>query len=793
MLRNYLKIAWRNLWKHKLFSFINIFGLASGMTVCLLALIQVKDAVEYDTFHPHADRTYRIITDVTTPQGDVTAVATSPLPLADALRKNYGFVEKTARVYYNLSADVSVGQKTMPANGAFADAGFYELFGFRLLIGRPAIEPRTVVLSQRTAERFFGKANPIGKIVAVKDRGSFTITGVLATNHLKSHLHFDLLASMASVPLLEQSRQLEPHLTDWKSHWTTSAYTYVLLNEGTPRQTLETALATLAAQGVKAMGTKADQTYTLRSQVLSGISPAREEFRNSTWEPTLGGLLAMGGLALVILVLAGFNYVNLTLARSLSRAREVGVRKVAGALRAQIVGQFMAESVLLSVLSLGLAYVFLTLMELLPTVLRSTQTVQRDATLWLYFVGFALLTGIVAGLVPARVLSNYQPVQVLRGQFGPKLFRGMGLRKGLMVAQFVVSLVFMVFVAVMYQQFLYMATASYGFDRENSLSIAVAPKNYRLLADKFAQQTGVERVAATSSPLGFHSGFARLSPDRNRNYIPSNAYSVDANFVKNMGLTLLAGQNMPPSVSDSAGRFVLLNEKAVTALKFKSAREAVGQLLWLDDSTEVQIAGVLKDFNYQNLSQPLRPLMLRYIPDEFHYVNIKVEPGAKASIIPALEQVWKQLAPHEPFTYQWVDDEIYNHHLHLDDLSVSGLLVFMALSIACLGLLGMVTYSTATRIKEVGIRKVMGATVGQLVALLSKDFVRLLLLAGVIALPLGYAAGRLFLHEFAHHIDIGVGILGACFAVMLLVGGLAIGWRTYRAAQTDPAKSLRTE
>jgi putative ABC transport system permease protein len=172
-----------------------------------------------------------------------------------------------------------------------------------------------------------------------------------------------------------------------------------------------------------------------------------------------------------------------------------------------------------------------------------------------------------------------------------------------------------------------------------------------------------------------------------------------------MGLTILAGQNMPPSVSDSAGRFVLLNEKAATALKFRSAQEAVGQLLWLDDSTEVQVAGVLKDFNYQNLSQPLRPLLLRYKPDQFHYLNVKVDPGAKASIIPALEQAWKQLNPHEPFTYQWVDEELYNHHLHLDDLSVSGLLVFMALSIACLGLLGMVTYSTATRIKEVGFGK----------------------------------------------------------------------------------------
>ena len=686
-----------------------------------------------------------------------------------------------------------MGQKTLSADGAFADPSFYQVFGYRMLTGRPAVEPHTVVLSQAAAERFFGKANPVGQTITVQDRGTYTVTGVLATNRLKSHLHFDMLASMASVPLLEQSRKIDPYLTDWKSHWTTSSYTYVRLRAGTRPETVEKALATLAKTGIKAMGPKAEQTYTLRTQRLTRISPAREELRNSTWEPTLGGLLGVGGMALLILVLAGFNYVNLTLARSLSRAREVGVRKVAGALRTQIVGQFIVESVLLSLLALGLAYVFLLGMELLPPILRSTQSVQRSATLWLAFVGFALLTGVVAGLVPARILSGYQPTQVLRGHFGPRLFRGMGFRKALMVMQFVVSLVFMVFAMVMYRQFQYMATASYGFDRENSLSIPVPSTNYRLLAAKLAQQTGVQRVAATSSPLGFHADYTRISADHFRNIIPVNAFAVDRNFIENMGLTVLAGQNLPVSASDSAGRFVLLNEKAVEQLRFKSPQAAVGQLLWLADSTEVRIVGILRDFNYQNLSQPLRPLLLRYQPNAFRYLNIKIDRGVRAAIVPKLERAWKALNPTEPFTYEWTDETLYNHHLHLDDLSVLGLLVGMALSIACMGLLGMVTYTTATRTKEVGIRKVMGATVGQLVALLSRDFVKLLLVAGLIALPLGYAVGRLFLHEFAHHITIGIGILGGCFAAMLLAGSLTIGWRTYRAAQSNPVNSLRAD
>ncbi len=792
MLSNYLKIAWRNLWKHKLFSIINIFGLAAGMTVCLLALIPVKDAFDYDKFHPYPDRTYRILTDVEQKESGKTSVATSPLPLGAALEAQYGFVEKTARIYYGLGNEVTTDAKSFFVNGAFVDASFFDLFGFRFIMGQPAVAPRTVVISDRTAERFFGTASPLGKVLTLKNQGMFTITGVLATKTHKSHLKFDLLASMATVPLLEQSQQISPQLKSWRSYWDASSFTYVLLREGTPRRALDGALQVLAKQGNEALGPQTDQTYALRSQVLSHISPALEQLRKSTWEPTIGSVLAPAALALVILLMAGFNYVNLTLARSLSRAREVGIRKVAGAQRRQIVGQFLTESVILGLFALGLSFIFLTLMDN-PLIRRMNDGVEPDLTLWACFLGFALLTGILAGLAPARILSSYQPANVLRGRFGEGMFRGMGLRKGLMVAQFAVSLVFMVFVTVMYQQFRYMATASYGFDRENSLNIPVSPQNYRLVAEAFNQLAGVERVGATMQPLGFHADYLNISPDRFQNSIPANAHFTEANYVQNMGLKLVAGQTLPLSVSDSAGRFVLLNEKAVTALRFKSPQEAVGQLLWLSDSSEVQVAGVLQDFNYQNLAHPLNPLLLQYKPSEFHYLNVKVSPHRKTAVVAELEKAWQQLYPREPFTYEWTDETLYNHYFHLEDLSGLGLIVAIALSVACLGLLGMVSYSTETRTKEVGIRKVMGATVAQIVLLLSSGFVRLLLIAGVIALPLGYLAGEMFLHEFAHRIALGVTGPLLCFVVMLLIGGLTVGWLTFRAANEDPAKSLRTE
>lgn len=794
MFQNYLKIALRNLLRHKLFSFINIFGLAAGMSVCLLALMQVRQVLEYDRFHPYPERTYRILTNVSKPNGDKWRLASAPLPLGEVLAREYGFLEKATRVFYDqsLNGDWSFGRKELPAQGAYVDPGFYQIFGYKLATGRPAVEPRTVLLTQETAERFFGKENPVGKTLSGKNVGDLTITGVLTPLPGKSHLQFDLLVSMATVPLLNASGQMAAQTNDWKQNW--ASYTYVLLREGTPREALDRIWPELAARAKKEAGPKMDLTYAFRSQAFTRITPALEDLDSSTWEPTLGSIMGVGGLALVILLMAGFNYVNLTLARSLNRAREIGIRKVAGAHRSQLVRQFLAESVLLAFLALGLSYFILILLELLPSVQQwLTRDIKRDWVLWAFFIGFAGLTGLVAGWAPARVLSAYQPVQVLKGPFGPRLFRGVGLRKGLIVAQFAVSLFFMVFVAAYYRQFSYMASTDYGFDRSSSIHIPLEEVNPQVLADEVTALKGVQRVGFTSGMLGLDLAGTRISSGAGQDFTDVNHFLVDHNFVQNMNLNVLAGKNIPPATRDSAGRFVLINEKAVVALRLGSPLEAVGKTIRLHDSTEVQIAGVLKDFNYQNLSQPIRPLLLRYDPSHFRYLNVKVEEKAAGTVMADLEQVLKKLSSYKPVRLQWYDDQLYDHHFHLDDQMLLAVLTLMAISIAALGLLGMVTYTTALRLKEVGIRKVLGASVGQIVFLLSRSFGVLLLIAAVIALPLGYVAGVMFLQSFAFHVSLGIGTLLFCLGVLLLLGGLTVGIQTYRAAAANPANALRTE
>lgn len=795
MLRNYLKTALRNLWKHKLFSFINVFGLASGMLVCLLAMIDIKGAFDYDSFHPNRDRTYRIITDATTRTNDILSFATTPLPVADALARNYPFVEAVTRVVRSYG-EITTNGKQLPVVFSAVDPGFFTLFGFKLAAGQAAVAPQTVVLTQQTAQRFFGTANPIGKIMTHSEFGALTITGVFAQNPAKSHLDFDMVVSMATL----SSPTWRQALVDWKQYANgyTRAYTYVLLKPGTRAETLNRVLPGVARRATKGLRFATEKGYTFRSQALTQLSPPREDLINSTREPTAGKLETELGVGLLTLLLAVFNYINLTLARSLSRAREVGIRKVSGALRWQLMGQFMAESVILSLLGLGLAYGMLQLVKPMPFVqqwLIGGVAWENNGTLWLVFASFSIVTGLVAGLLPARVLSGFEPAQVLRSQTGLRVFRGLSLRKSLIVVQFSISLLAMIVLLALARQQHYMATANYGFQREGILNIPLNGLPPGQLSANIGRLAGVERVAATAARFGDHGGNGQMvyRQKSRSDSSASDVFAADANVVPAMGLTLLAGRNIPASVSDSSSRQVLINEEAVRTFSLGEPRAAVGQTLWLNDSTDVQVAGVLKDFQFTTLAMKLHPLIFRYQPKDFRYLNVKVVGGNPEAVRADIARIWKKLNPYEPFAGVWYDDYLHDRHSHTDDLSFMGLLLGLAMSIACLGLLGMVTYTTALRTKEVGVRKVMGANVRQVVWLLSWDFLKLLLIAGAIALPLGYLAGSFLLMAFAYHITLGIGMLGLCLGTMLLLGGATIGWRTYRTALTNPVKSLRNE
>jgi putative ABC transport system permease protein len=506
----------------------------------------------------------------------------------------------------------------------------------------------------------------------------------------------------------------------------------------------------------------------------------------------------LGSLALGVLLLAIFNYINLTLARSLSRSREVGVRKVIGAQRGQLVNQFIVEAVIGVSLSLVLAFGIFQYFKRLAVVQRLVGDVPWDLSLWLICIGFSGVVGLLAGIIPARALSAFEPVQALKSQTSLRSLQGLTLQKVLTVAQFSASLIAMIFNLVLYRQTTYMATAAYGFDREQILNISLYgdPQQKRLLTQAFAGQAGVERISASSALLGMRTPQQpvrreSLTGDQQEIGVAVYHLAVDTNFVRNMGLTLVAGHNIQVSRADPGQ--VLINEHAVKAFRLGTPQQALGQALWLNDSTQTRVAGVLKDFRFQPFLFPIGPLLLRYHPEHFNYLNVKVTAGATKNILPELERRWKQVIPYQPFQAEWFDQQLKEQNLQHQDQLFIGALTAMAMVIACLGLLGMVMYGTQARTKEIGIRKVMGANVHQLVRLLSRDFIILLGVAAAIGLPAGYQVGYLFLQQYAYHITIGAGILISCFCAILFLGGLAIGTQTIKAAMADPVKSLRQD
>jgi len=791
MYKNYFKIALRNLWKHKLFSMINILGLGCAMAFCFLQLMQIQTSFEKDTFHPYPDRTYRIVTDATGNDGASYSLASSPMPLGEELSNKQSIIEKSVRVIRSFGGTLNNGIKSLPVSGMYVDPAYFDIFGFKLEKGKPCVEPGTVVLSSETAERFFGEANPVGKLLTSKDLGTFTVTGVFAdlkpyTTHLKS----DMVVSMAT--FLQVNKHVEQR--NWLDY---NVYTFVLLTKGSKPETLTAALNQVSAENKKNVDFKEIKSHAFRAQPLGAISPDFENLVNNPYVEPVWKIGVSLLIPLVIILLAGFNYVNLTLTRSLSRGREVGVRKVAGASRWQLILQFLTETVIIAFLALGIGYLGLELIKSFVHVRWLNWEVQHTGILWIGFFIFTLFTGIVAGILPARILSSYEPVHIMKGDLGPAGFGKIGFRKSLIVIQFVVALVFMTFIGISNSQFEYMANDNENFNRKNILNISLSSDDYKLLSNEMARQTDVERVGVTSATLNESAGKIKISKDvhkkTNRENKDAYLYSVDANFIENMKLQFIAGSNLPAAATDTAVHFAVINERAVKVLGLGDAQEIIGKSILLNDAT-VQIVGVIRDFCFMRYELPVAPLVLAYDPQEIKVLSLMISQGASPEkVTESLTRIWKQYHPHESFVYSWYEKQLYEQYSDGGDQSFTRIIVFIVFVIAGMGLLGMVTYTTEKRTKEVGVRKVMGASVVQIMRLLSMGFVKLILLASVLALPLGYYLGSLFLNLFTYHTTLGPGIFLTCLASLLLIGLFTVGVQSYRTAVTNPAETLRSE
>jgi len=782
MLKNYFIIGWRNLMKHKLFSFINIAGLGIAIPFSLLCLIQVVVVFEADNFHPYPGRTYRIITDVKETNGATTKYASSPFALSDNLKTNYPFVEKATPVVRGPSWELSSNIKKITANPIYVEPSFFEIFAFPLEKGTIPEEPNTLVITHEMAEVFFGTENPVGKALTHHQYGQFTITGVLKPYKRGTHFRSDVMVSMSTLKQVTKD-DLNKDL---------SAFTYVLIKDNADKKNLDAALLTIAANANKEIA-QSKKTFHYRRQLVTNISPAFEKLENNAYVESYRDIAVSLAMAIAIILLAAFNYINLTLARSLSRAKEVGIRKVTGALRYQLVSQFVCEAVLISFLSLIVGYLILNFMKQFIHLRWITWEVDNNIALWIVFILFTVFTGILAGFFPARILSGFQPVKVLKGTISPVSFGKMGFRKGLVVIQLVATCCFVFLIGSMFSQFEYMATDNENFNRKNIYNISIAG-NYKPLQNDIALNKNVERIGLVSTPFGGTSATCFIKKENTGENSIANYYAANADFITNMKLNFVAGKNLPENISDSASDFVVVNEQTISMMGLGTPQEAIGKPIFLNNDKMVMIQGVVKNFCYSIYQFATQPLVMQYNPAQFHVVNIKTKNDLSAKDFKAdMQLVWKKHNPYDEFSFSDYEKELYNRYYPGADMQFMGMICFVVFIISIMGLIGMVTYNTEKRLKEIGIRKVMGASVVVIIKELSVGFLKLIAISGAICIPLGYLLSNYVVNVFAFNDGVDLKLLLILFCIIFLIALSTVIIKTGTAASANPVKSLRTE
>jgi len=803
MFRSIIITAFRNIVRNKSFSFINLFGLSVGMSLGLLIIMVIKEQYSFDSFHYDADRIFRVNTRAFRVSGGSEEYASVPLPIGTSLMENYSFVDKVVRINRSLRGDAVYGNVNVPLEGLIADHSFFEVFNFPFEKGNPATalkEANGIVLTIETAQRIFGQTDPLGQTISVTGKGEFKVTGVLKKFIKKTHLEFEAIASMDVLPLLEKQGLVQPSRENWNNYYYN--YVYVKLKPGAVQFELEKALAEIYKKNYNGLKLETrDKGYEFYVMRLNEITPGPELSNQMGRGLPMEVIILIGSLAAVVMVMACFNYTNLMIAKSISRAREIGVRKAIGAQRWQVFLQFVGEAVVFSFVALAVSYLLLQVLKPAFMQLHITQEfsvdLNEDSNQILYFIAFALVVGIIAGVLPASYLSAFRPVKVLKDAGNLKVYSRLTFRRVLMVTQFALSLFFIMFVTIVYRQIDYMFNKDYGIKEDNIVNVRLQGMEFEKLANEVKQFPGVVRVGAVSHALGTWSDRSSdYKRTRDEEPFVMRDFILDNNYLYNIGVEFIAGKNFDPGSEGPFEKNVILNETALKQFSLTDPVSAIGQTIYTDDSVMLTVIGVVKDFHFRPLNYEIGPVALRYNPKAAGILSMRIVPSEKEKIIGSLQAVWKTLDPIHPLEWIMMDheiDEAYTSSGFTDIVKIVGYIAFLAITLACLGMLGMAMYAIQTRVKEIGVRKVMGASVYEITMLLSGSFALLIGIAVLVAVPASYYMGDLFLSNYAYRITITPWILLFGVILVLVLGLITICSQTMRAAAANPVKSLRYE
>ncbi|MEZ4699795.1 MAG: ABC transporter permease [Rhodothermales bacterium] len=800
MLKTYLIITLRNLRRHRGYTAINIVGLSVGLAACVLILLYIQTELSFDRFNTKADRIVRIT--MQRVNDDSWHWALAPIPMAALLEEDFPFVEQTARITPPIKRLVAQGDRRFFEDGvAFGDPAVFDIFDIPVVQGDPATalaSPFTVFISQRLARKYFGDTSPVGRQLVLDNRWTFDVAGVFADLPANSHLAFDFMGSFESEFAMGTERE----------NWFTNAWTYALVQSPADVQRLEEGLTPFAERRVPEGRTSGIDFSAL--PLLDIHLYSSEVTGDSTTKGDIRYVYLFAAIAVFILLIACINYMNLATARAAVRAREVGVRKAVGAGQVQLIGQFLAESVLLSGLALVIAIGLVQL--LLPAF---AHVMDRQIAFGLsespmlvgMIVLFGLGVGVIAGSYPAFYLSAFRPEAVLKGSI--QRAGSLSLRRALVVFQLFVSVALIAATLVVYRQMHLVQSERPGFQESQLLTFATRGGSFvqggleNELADRYdvfkgevLRIPGVEQATTTSTLT--QAGEIRYL---NAEYVEGGmngapglfleGQTVDADFFETMGLERVAGNLFDAAHAGARARDIVVNE---TLVKEAGWDAPIGKQLHFSDEDVRTVIGVVKDFHNKTLKEAIAPMYLQPTDQASNFVVLRVRSHDLPATIAAVERLWGEVVPEQPFVYRFYDDvfdALYRTELRLGQLF--GAFALLAIAIACLGLFGLAAFAAQQRTKEVGIRKILGASVAQIALLLSRDIVWLMLAAFVLASPVVYVGMERWLSTFAYRIDLNGSIFLIAGGVALCIALLTVSYQAVRAALADPVKSLRYE
>lgn len=811
MLRNFLKTATRNILKYKAYSVINFIGLTSGLALALLIITYVRSELSYDQFHEKKDRLYRMSYSV--PNG--LQLASTPPPIAPVLTEYFPDVEATARVYgRNVSITRPNETEAYEESGVFfADATLFDMFTFDFVKGNPALalkEKFTVIINEEMAKKYFGDANPIGESLVLAGRQSFKVTAVVKDFPENSHFRFNMLVPYDNMFDLETEQTAQILRKNLEINFIIShSYTYVLLKPGTNPQTINT--------GMEAFIKKYAQPRFVIGQVFS-LMPVTDIHLKSTLlaEPTptndMTNIFIFAGVGILTLIIACINYINLSTAQSFTRIKEIGVRKILGSMRYQLISQFLAESFLFVLISMIMAYLVFDLTLPLLNLLTNKNMLFVDVvdqTLIFASAILLLVITLLAGGYPAYFITQFESVAALKGSSVP----GQGnqfLRKVLVVFQLTIACLLLSGSLLILKQMNYLSTKPLGFQREQILNIPLYSQNlngvfrqtdstFRSRLEAFRQsietQSGIAYTTLSSGAPGLGVTYRGTIPDgftQEDNLFVANM-SVDYDFLQAYNMELVTGRGFGREFPADETNAFLVNETAVKEFNWDTPEKAIGKKMNREGKEGI-VVGVVKDFNFASLTTPISSMVIELDPNQFGVLSIKLTNADVQKNIKQIESTWNELFPEKAFEYTFLDEQLNQQYANFQNFSsIIQCFTIIGILIACLGVYGLVLFTVQRKVKEIGVRKVLGATIGNVLTFIFRDFALLLVTGFVFAIPISYYLLNKWLTNFTYHTSIDVFTYVISFSIIGLVVVLTVSYQAIRAAQANPVRSLRSE